>query len=126
MTFAIWMILAAAVLPYLCTAAAKFGGSGYDNAAPRAFLSHLTGWRARADAAQRNAFEAFPPFAAAVLAAQFAHAPQGRVDTLAAAFVGIRVAYSLAYVAGIPWLRTLLFGLGFLMVVLLFGTGVRA
>ena len=126
MTFAMSMILVAAVLPYLCTAAAKFGGGGYDNANPRASLAKLTGWRARADAAQRNGFEAFAPFAAAVLVAQFAHAPQGRVDTLAAAFIGLRVLYILAYVAGIAWLRTAMFGLGFLMVVLLFGAGMRA
>lgn len=120
MTFAIGMVLAAAVLPYLCTAAAKFGGPGYDNVDPRAFLSKLTGWRARADAAQRNGFEAFPVFAAAVLAAQYARAPQSRVDLLAGAFVLVRVVYSVVYVAGVAWLRSVLFGLGFLCVVLLF------
>ena len=120
-----WAILAAAVLPYFCTTAAKFGGRGYDNARPRASLAALTGWRARADGAQRNGFEAFPPFAAAVLVAQYARAPQGQVDLLAAAFVAIRVLYSLVYVAGVGWLRTVLFGLGFACVVLLFFAGLR-
>lgn len=126
MTFAMWMILVAAVLPYLCTSIAKFGGRGYDNAEPRASLARLTGWRARADGAQRNGFEAFPIFAAAVLVAQAAHAPQGRTDLLAAAFIAVRVLYILAYISGVAWLRTALFGLGFLVIVLLFGAGARA
>ena len=125
MTFAAWCILMAALLPYLCASAAKFGGPGYDNAEPRAFLATLSGWRARADAAQRNGFEAFPPFAAGVLVAQLAHAPQGRVDLLALGFIAARVLYSLAYIAGIAWVRTLLFGVGILCVVLLFGAGLR-
>lgn len=125
MTFAVWAILAAALLPYLCTTAAKFGGRGYDNANPRAFLSSLTGWRARADGAQRNGFEAFPPFAAAVLAAQYAHAPQGRVDLLAAAFIVLRVLYSILYIAGVAWLRSIVWALGLLCVVLLFTAGLR-
>ena len=120
-----WAILAAALLPYFCTTAAKFGGRGYDNANPRAFLFSLTGWRARADGAQRNGFEAFPPFAAAVLAAQYAHAPQGRVDLLAAAFVALRVLYSILYVAGVAWLRSIVWALGLLCVVLLFTAGLR-
>lgn len=126
MTSATWMILVAAVLPYLCAGAAKYGGKGYDNAAPRASLAQLSGWRARADGAQRNGFEAFPPFAAAVLVAQFAHAPQGWVDLLAAAFIVIRVLYSLVYVSGVAWLRSMLWALGLLMVVLLFYAGAQA
>lgn len=120
MTLAIAMVLATAVLPYICTAAAKFGGPGYDNADPRAFLSGLTGWRARADAAQRNAFEAFPAFAAAVLAAQYAHAPQGRIDLLACTFVAARVLHAITYVAGIAWLRSVAWAVGFTCVVMLF------
>ena len=125
MTFAAWTILAAAVLPYLCTSAAKFGGPGYDNGNPRAFLAGLAGWRARADAAQRNGFEAFPIFAAAVLVAQQAHAPQGRVDGLAAAFIALRVAYSRAYVAGFASGRSIVWALGFACVGLLFCAGLR-
>eukprot|EP01035_Chromulina_nebulosa_P035064 gene35064-47116_t len=48
---------------------AKFGtgGKDFDNAAPRVMLAKLDGWRQRANWAQLNGFEAFPPFAAAVI-----------------------------------------------------------
>jgi len=123
MTLALWAILAAAMLPYLCAAAAKYGGSGYDNARPRSSLEALSGWRQRADWAQRNHFEAFAPFAAGVLTAHLVHAPQGLVDALAAIFVVARVAYTAAYIADAPTLRSLLFGVGLACVIGLFCAG---
>jgi uncharacterized MAPEG superfamily protein len=51
MTFAYWMLIAAAMLPYLTIALAKSGG-GIDNRAPRPSLESLSGWRQRA--AYRN------------------------------------------------------------------------
>lgn len=123
MTFALWTILAAAVLPYLCTAAAKFGGGGYDNASPRTFQATLHGWRARAHHAHLNHFEAFAPYAAAVLVATWVNAPQGRVDGLAAGFIGARLVYTGAYLAGWSALRSVAWAVGFGSVVLLFCSG---
>ena len=120
MTFALWSILAAAVLPYLTVGLAKFGGPGYDNAAPRRSLEALRGWRARADWAHRNHLEAFAPFAAGVLVAQFAHAPQGWVNALAGGFILLRIGYTAAYVFDRPALRSLLFALAFACVAGLF------
>ncbi len=125
MTFALWTILAAAVLPYLSVALAKFGGAGYDNAAPRSSMERLQGWRRRADWAHRNHIEAFAPFAAAVLVAQWAHGPQGLVNWLAGGFVLLRVAYTAAYILDRPALRSVLFFLGFACVVGLFCAGLR-
>ncbi|MCG7364034.1 MAPEG family protein [Roseomonas sp. ACRSG] len=119
MTLANWMILVAAMLPYLAAAIAKTGAP-FDNSAPRAWLEKQTGYRQRADWAQRNHFEAFPPFAAAVILAQMADAPQGRIDLLALAFVLLRLAYTGAYLANLATPRTLLFGLGIGCVVWLF------
>jgi uncharacterized MAPEG superfamily protein len=123
MTFALWTILAAALLPYLCAAAAKYGGTGYDNATPRLSLDALTGWRRRADWAQRNHFEAFGPFAAGVLTGHVAHAPQSLVDWLAGGFVAARLAYTAAYVGDAPTLRSALFGVGLACVIGLFCAG---
>lgn len=120
MTLANWMILAAAMLPYLAAVIAKAGAAGFDNSAPRAWLEKQGGFRQRADWAQRNHFEAFPPFAAAVILAQMAGAPQGRIDLLALAFVLLRLAYTGAYLANLATPRSLLFGLGIGCVVWLF------
>ena len=59
MTLAYWMLIAAAMLPYLTIALAKSAG-GIDNRAPRPSLESLSGWRQRADWSHRNHFEAFP------------------------------------------------------------------
>ena len=125
MTFALWTILAAAVLPLLCTGAAKYGGPGYDNGTPRPSLDALQGWRARADWAHRNHYEAFGPFAAAVLTAHLVHAPQSGIDRLAAAFIALRVLYTLAYLMDWPSVRSAFWAGGFVCVVLLFCAGLR-
>ncbi|MEA3154552.1 MAG: hypothetical protein QOK44_2141, partial [Betaproteobacteria bacterium] len=85
MTLAYWMILVAALLPYIGAAYAKFSGGGgktYDNRAPRANVDSLPPQRQRAYWAQLNGFEAFPPFAAGVIVAHLAGAPQSWIDAL--------------------------------------------
>ncbi len=109
MTTAYWCVLIAAYLPIAWTGMAKFGAGGkdFDNAAPRAMLAKLDGWRQRANWAQLNGFEAFPPFAAAVIIAHLAAVPQARIDLLALAFIAARVVYGILYLANLPTLRSL-------------------
>jgi uncharacterized MAPEG superfamily protein len=122
MHFATWMILAAALLPYLMTGLAKSGG-GIDNASPRVGAETLQGWRKRADWAHRNHFEAFAPFAAGVLVAEYAHASQAAIDWLAGGFILARIGYSVAYVANTAALRSLLWLVGIVCVIALFCIG---
>jgi uncharacterized MAPEG superfamily protein len=119
MSFAIWMILVAALLPYLTVGLAKARAGGYDNAMPRDWSERLTGWHRRADWAHRNHFEAFPPFAAAVIVAILASVPAARLDLLAGAFVLCRVLYTAAYIANAPSLRSLLWFGGIVCVIAL-------
>lgn len=121
-TLALWCVLAAGLLPYAATLAAKIG-TRFDNAQPREWLARQTGWRARANAAQANGFEAFPLFAIAVLVAQHTGAPQPRVDMLAIAFVVARVAYLAAYLADVAWLRSLVWFVGIGSAVSIFVAG---
>ena len=107
MTVAIACILIAGILPIVSVGIAKAGFKGYDNRNPREWLARQTGFRARANAAQANAWEAFPFFAAGVLAAQWMGAPQGRIDLLAVAFVVLRVAFLALYLADKAALRSL-------------------
>lgn len=123
MTIGLWCILVAALLPLVFTAIAKYGheaGIHRLNRQPRVFQAELSGFRARAHWAHLNGIEAFPPFAAAVLVAQLVHAPQGRIDALALAFIALRVIYGAFYLADKPPLRSLSWFLGLACVIGLF------
>ena len=112
MTTALWCVLIASLLPYAATLTAKIGGTKFDNANPRDWLGDQSGFRRRANAAQHNAFEAFPLFAAAVIIAQMLGAPQARVDLLAMVFVAARVAHLGFYLADLATLRSLAWFVG--------------
>lgn len=123
MTIALWCILIAALLPIVFTAVAKYGheaGIHKLNRQPRVFQAELTGFRARAHWAHLNSIEAFPPFAAAVLVAQWVHAPQGRIDLLAVLFVVLRLIYGAFYLSDRALLRSLTWFLGLACVIGLF------
>jgi len=101
-----WCVLLAAIMPILCAGMAKSNGfgkpvqeGGYDNAMPRQWLAGQTGWRARANAAQANCFEALPFFIGAVALAQHAGADAALLDMLALLFVGLRLVYVALYIA---------------------------
>lgn len=120
MTIAYWCVLIAGVLPLLATAIAKYGGERFSNRYPRAWLDKQQGFRARAHAAQLNSFEAFPLFAAAVIIAHLAQAPQRWLDALAVAFIVARVAYIVCYVADWHWVRSLVWAVGFGLCIAIF------
>ena len=120
-TIAYGCVLVAALLPIVCAGIAKSGmftvspkHGGYDNNNPRAWLARQTDWRARANAAQANTFEALPCFFAAVIIAHQLQARQAVLDILAFMFVVLRIGYILMYVADMAKTRTALWvaGLG--------------
>nr|MBK7066366.1 MAPEG family protein [Deltaproteobacteria bacterium] len=123
MTTAYWCVLIAGLLPYLAATVAK-AGVKFDNNNPRDWLAKQEGWRRRANAAQSNGFEALPFFAAAVIVAHLAHAPQGRIDTLALGFIAARVAHFAAYLADVAPLRSLVWMAGLGCTIALFFQGV--
>jgi len=120
MTFAFWCVLLAAILPVVWVGAAKYGAPDYDNANPRIFLRNLSGWQQRASWAQANAYEAFPPFAAAVIIASLIGANQVVLDTLAGVFLLVRVLHGLFYIFDKPTLRSLVWTIGFFTVIAIF------
>ncbi len=99
---------------------AKSGGQRFDNRDPRQWLEKQENPRVRrADAAQKNAFEAFPAFAAGVLMAQLAGVDAQRIGWLASAFVVFRVLHGLFYVGNRASLRSLAWFGGFACVIAL-------
>ena len=108
MTIPYLCILIAALLPYIWVAIAKSGGPRYDNRDPRGWMARQDNPRVhRASAAQFNAFEAFAPFAASVLMAQFAGVDAERITWLSIGFVVLRVLHGVSYVANRHRLRSL-------------------
>ncbi|MDH5276256.1 MAG: MAPEG family protein [Gammaproteobacteria bacterium] len=122
MTVAYWCVLVAALMPIVWAGAAKSGIKGFDNARPRELLGSLSGWPARANFAQQNSYEAFPPFAAGVIIAHLCDTPQATIDALALTFTIARVAYGLFYIADRSTLRSLVWLLAFGSTVALFVT----
>lgn len=107
MTIAYWCVLVGAFLPVLLTGVAKFSGPGFNNFKPRDFQERLAGFRQRAHWAHLNSFEAFPPFAAAVIIAHQLGAGGSTADLLALGWVGFRLLYAVLYIANLATLRSL-------------------
>lgn len=131
-TIAYWCVLIAALLPFACAWLAKassFGKprsqGGFDNHEPRAWLARLTDWRARANAAQANSFEALPFFIGAVVIAHQLGATQARLDILAVLFVTLRIIYISMYVAGLPTIRSAIWAMALLVNIGILFSGYR-
>ena len=126
MAIAYWCILIAAFLPYVWISLAK-RGPRYDNRDPRGWLSRQDNPRMhRANAAHLNAFEAFAPFAAAVLMEQYAGVDIHLVTTLSMAFIACRILHGVFYLANIHMLRSLSWVGGFACVLWLMGKAALA
>ena len=131
-TLAYWSVLVAAVLPIVCAGIAKWGmfgksghNGGFDNHDPRAWLARQTDWRARANAAQANSFEALPFFIGAVIIAHQLGTHQPRLDLLAMAYVGLRMAYITLYVLNLASVRSLVWALALAVNVAILFAGYR-
>lgn len=131
-TLAYWCVLAAALLPIFCAATAKWGmfgkprrDGGFDNDNPRAWLARQTDWRARANAAQANSFEALPFFIGAVIIAHQMGAYQTRLDILAFVYIVLRIVFVMLYVANLANLRSLVWGLALVVNIAILFAGYR-
>jgi uncharacterized MAPEG superfamily protein len=112
-TMAYWCLLVAAILPIICAGIAKGGtfgkprkDGGFDNHNPRAWLARQTDWRARANAAQANTFEALPFFFAAVIIAHQLGAIQITLDILCFLWLLLRMLFVIAYVGDMATIRS--------------------
>lgn len=97
---------------YVVGAEMKKQDGGYDNNDPRAQQARLDGLGRRALAAHHNAFEAFAPFAAGVLAAMQRSPRRDAIAWICIGFVAVRVAYMAAYLADKATLRSGMWSLG--------------
>ena len=77
-------------------------------------------WGKRADRVYMNAVATFAPFAALVILIQLTGKANAATAFLAMAFFWLRVAHAIVYWAAIPYIRTVIFTLGYAAVVGLF------
>lgn len=120
MTTAYWCVLVAILMPIVWAGIAKGGARSFDNARPRDYLASLQGWRQRANWAQANSYESFPPFAAGVIIAHLAGAAQPTIDMLALGYVAARILYGIFYIADRATLRSLAWVAGLVCIIGLF------
>src|SRR6516164_9156674 len=77
-------------------------------------------WGKRADRAYMNAVETFAPFAALVIAIQLANKADAMTAFWMMAFFWLRVAHAIVYWAAMPYIRTIVFVLGYVAIIGLF------
>lgn len=119
MPIAIWCILAAAILPLVAVFPAKLNRE-FDNARPRDPAYWKDGFRARAQWAAANGYEAFPFFAAAVFVGMSQGGAQDWIDRLALLFVVLRCIYIFCYWADRASPRSLAWAASFLTILGIF------
>ena len=113
-------LLFAGAMPWICAGIAKGGQKNYDNQNPREWLAKQTGYRARANAAQANCFEAFPMYAVGVLLAMLSDIEADQLELWAGLFIAARVAYVACYVMDKDKLRSLAWLVGVISTVALY------
>jgi uncharacterized MAPEG superfamily protein len=118
-------LIAAVILIYIPRAFIYRGQTklpeGHDNSYPRLQQTKLTGLPARAQGAHENAFEAFGPFAAGVLACKVAGVDADELALLSMLFVGLRALYLVLYLRNLSTLRSTVWAFGFLVTLALLG-----
>lgn len=110
MTTGLTMLLWSAVLAFIqmlvAAAGAQLQVGARVLAGNRENLPATTGWAGRAQRAHRNMVENLILFAILVLVAEAADRTNVVTDLGCQIFFWARVVYALVYVAGLPWIRT--------------------
>ncbi len=121
LTYLAWTALLTAALwiPYIVGQVTTNGfltPQNYRDPTPR----EVPLWGQRANRAHLNAVEAFAPFAAMVIVAHLAGADNDATAIWAAVFFWARLAHFVVYMLALPYVRTLIFTVGFIAVVGIF------
>lgn len=130
MTLVLTCLLITVLLPYVLA-----GTTGYlktqqlgsiDNHTPRAQAAQLKGAGARAVAAQANAWEAVAVLTATLAAALLAGVAPERLAAPLVIFVVARIAHGICYLADLATARSIVFLIGTVSALWMFGLAFRA
>lgn len=117
MILAYWFILIAGLMPYGLVQIAR--GKNFDNSKPRDGYANAEGRQKRAYNAHVNSLEVFPFYAAAVLVALQAGMGGPLLNVLAGLWLVVRAAYIYAYLADKAKVRSMIWGAGMLVVLMI-------
>jgi len=116
----VWSVALAFILVLIAVSGATLQVGLPKLAGNREGLADCTGWAGRAQRAHRNLLENLILFAVLVLVAQ----ATGRLNAMTALgaqiFFWARVAHPVIYIAGVPYLRTLAWGVSVVGLVMIF------
>ncbi len=126
--FLLLSIPLAAVLVYVPFFAVGYARlkMGYDQSAPRAMLDKLPPYAQRATWAHENAFESMILFAPAALMAYITQQQSPVALGAAVVYLVARTLYPVFYIANVPALRSLMFGLANLGTITLYFLSCRS
>ena len=120
LTLLVWSVLLAFVQMLVAVAGASAQVGLPTLAGNREGLAPCTGWAGRAARAHHNMLESLVLFAALVLTAVVAGKTNATTLLGAQLFVWARLAYAVIYIAGIPWLRTAVWLVSVIGLILIF------
>jgi uncharacterized MAPEG superfamily protein len=83
-------------------------------------LPAITGWAGRAERAHRNMLQSLVLFTALVLVAQVTNKLDATTALGAQLFFWARLAYAAVYIIGLPWIRTAVWAVSIVGLVLIF------
>lgn len=118
------MLTAALWIPYIVAQVTTNGflkPPNYVDPAPRP----VPLWGKRAERAYLNAIECFAPFAALVIVANLAGKADAMTAFWTACFFWLRLVHAIVYLLAVPYIRTIVFTLGFVAVVGIFVEVIR-
>ena len=120
LTYLLWSVALTFIIMLIAVSGATLQVGLPKLAGNREGLPDCTGWVGRATRAHRNILESLVLFAVLVLVAQALNIHNGLTLLGAQLFFWGRVAHAIVYIAGIPWLRTVVWLVSVVGLILLF------
>lgn len=120
LTYLVWSVALTFIIMLIAVMGASSEVGLPKLAGNREEMPRIGGWAGRATRAHLNMLESLVLFAILVLVAQAANIHNASTLLGVQLFFWGRVAHAIIYIAGIPWLRTLAFGVSVAGLIMLF------
>ncbi|HMA71083.1 MAG TPA: MAPEG family protein [Xanthobacteraceae bacterium] len=120
MTLLIWSVALTFIQMLVAVSGAIVQVGLSELAGNREDLLPATGWAGRAQRAHRNMLESLVFFAVLILATEITNRNSAMTGFGAQLFFWARVAYAIVYLAGVPWVRTGVWSISMIGLILIF------